>query len=56
MTLPQASKAVSGAAVSALHAFVHTLARGVVPISVNARRGASEPYAWYDVDLWTTRV
>lgn len=56
MTLPQARRAVSDATVSALHAVAHTLARGVVPISVGARRGAREPYAWYDVDLWTTRV
>ena len=56
MSLPQARRAVSGAAASALRGFARTVARGIVPVSANPRRGASEPYPWNDIDLWITPV
>lgn len=56
MSLPQARRAVSGVAASALRAFALTVAQGVAPVSVNARRGASAAYPWTDVDLWITPV
>ncbi len=56
MSLPQARSAVSGAAAFALWGFALTVARGIAPVSVNPRPGASEPYPWNDIDLWITPV
>ncbi len=57
MSVPEARRLVSGAAVSLVRAAASAVASGVAPVDVSGERSVNgRPYPWERSSIWTTLV